>query len=121
MDVTRLNTGLRAAVCALAMLAVAPISAQRPHSTAADSPEWNVAAKDKILARMTYLIDKGAYVPNVDFSKWESALAKIKPDAEKAKTEDEFAGIVNAGLRNAFNISHIVLLPPRAVDQRMNQ
>jgi carboxyl-terminal processing protease len=122
MDVKQIRTGLRTAVCALAMLAIAPATlAQRPHSTAADSPEWNQAAKAKVLDRMSNLVLNQAYVPNVDFSKWQEALAKIKPDAEKAANEEEFAGIVNSGLRDAFNISHIVLLPPRAVDARVTQ
>src|SRR5258708_1320772 len=96
MDVKRINIGLRTAVCALAMLVVAPASyAQRPHSTAADSPEWTLAAKDQVLDRLSNYISKSAYVPGVDFSKWQTVLAKIRTDAEKAKTEDEFAGVVN--------------------------
>lgn len=122
MNVKPLSTGFRTVVCMLAMLAVAPASyAQRPHSTAADSPEWNQAAKAKVLDRMSKLILNNAYVPNIDFSKWDAALAKIKPDADKAQTEEEFAAVVDNGLRSAFNISHIVLLPPQAVKQRVDQ
>jgi len=121
MNVMRFRTGLRGAILALALLAVAPIGfAQRPHSTAADSPGWNDAAKQQVLDKMSSLITSRAYVPGVDFSKWDQFLAKIKPEAEKAKTENEFAGIVDNELRSAFNISHIVLLPPEAVDQRIN-
>jgi carboxyl-terminal processing protease len=129
MDVNQIRTGLRTAVCALAMLAIAPATlAQRPHSTPADSPEakraaqeWNQAAKDKVLDRMSSLVLTQAYVPNIDFSKWQEVLSKIKPEAQKAKSEEEFAGIINSGLHDAFNISHIVLMPPRAVDERMTQ
>lgn len=122
MDLKRFNIGLRTTACALAMLAVAPaIHAQRPHSTDADSPAWSNAAKDKVLDHMTSLILNNAYVPGIDFSKWDDMLAKIKPEAEKAKTEDEFANVVNIGLHDAFKISHIVLLPPRAVNQRETQ
>ncbi len=120
MNLMRLN-GLRTAICALAVLALAPATiAQRPHSTAADSPIWNDAAKEQVLNRMSRLIQNQAYVPGVDFSKWDAMLAKIRPDAVKAKTEDEFAAIVDTGLRDAFKISHIVLLPPSAVNQRNN-
>jgi carboxyl-terminal processing protease len=122
MDVKIFKIGLRTAVCTLALLAVAPTTlGQRPHSTAADSPEWTEFTKARVLDRMSKYILKDAYVPNVDFSKWDATMAKIRPEAEKAKTEEEFAAIVDNGLRNAFNISHIVLLPPAAVDQRINQ
>ncbi|MFI5387000.1 MAG: S41 family peptidase, partial [Fimbriimonadales bacterium] len=121
MNLTKLNLGLRGAMLGLVVLAVAtPILAQRPHSTAADSPEWNQAAKDQVLDKMSSLIVKAAYVPGVDFSKWDEVLAKIKPQAAKAQTEDEFAGIVDNGLHDAFKISHIVLLPPSAVRQRVD-
>jgi carboxyl-terminal processing protease len=120
MDVKRFNNGLRMAACALALLAVAPASyAQRPHSTEADAPVWNQAAKNQVLEKMSNMILTSAYVPGIDFSKWEAVVAKIKPEAEKAKSEEEFAGIVNAGLRDAFQISHINLIPPRAVENRV--
>ena len=120
MDVKKKNIGLRRALCALALLVVAPASfAQRPHSTAADSPEWNLSAKDKVLNALSNLIEDRAYVPGVDFSKWSEVIAKIKPDAEKAKTQEEFANVVNIGLHDAFNISHIVLMPPVAVENRV--
>jgi carboxyl-terminal processing protease len=122
MDVKVLMNGLRTAACALAMLAVAPATnAQRPHSTDADAPVWNVATKDQVLDTMSKIIQGAAYVPGVDFSKWDEFLAKIKPQAEKAASEEEFAGIVNYGLRDAFKISHINLIPPSDVDERATQ
>lgn len=120
MDVTRLKTGMRTAVCALALLAVAPGTfAQRPHSTAADSPEWNAASKSRLLRQISELITNSAYVPNVDFSKWNAALEKMKPDLDKAESQEEFAGVINSELHETFQISHIVLMPPRAVQQRV--
>lgn len=120
MEVSRLKSGLRNAACALALLAVAPGSfAQRPHSTAADSPAWNSASKTKLLQRISALVLNSAYVPNIDFARWNDALKAMKPDLDKAKNEEEFAGVVNTRLHDTFNISHIVLMPPRAVEQRV--
>ncbi|HTQ11370.1 MAG TPA: S41 family peptidase [Fimbriimonadaceae bacterium] len=117
-----LRKGLLAAASTVALLAVTPTAySQRPHSTAADSPEWTQAAKEQVLDRMSALITSRAYVPNVDFSKWDDFLSKIKTKAEQAKTQDEFAAIVDNELHSAFNISHIVLLPPEIVDQRNTQ
>lgn len=122
MQMNILNRSVRTALCALALLVASPaIHAQRPHSTAADSPGWNSAVKDKVLDEMSRIIENQAYVPGVDFSKWPEGLAKIKAKAEKAPNEDVFAEIVNVGLRDEFKISHIYLLPPKAVDQRVTQ
>ena len=122
MEVTRLRSGLRNAACALALLAVAPgILAQRPHSTAADNPQWTTASKGKLLESISKLVLNAAYVPNIDFNKWNTAITAMKPELDKAKNEEEFAGVINAELRDTFHISHIVLMPPRAVEQRVTQ
>ncbi|HWA84422.1 MAG TPA: PDZ domain-containing protein, partial [Fimbriimonadaceae bacterium] len=120
MDVKNLNNGLRAAACAVALIAVAAVTyAQRPHSTAADGPGWTLAAKNQVLDKMTNYILTQAYVPGVDFTKWQTTLKEIKPEVEKAGTEDEFAGILDKAMRDTFKISHIVLLPPEAVKSRV--
>ena len=116
---SKLQNGIRAAAAVLALvIAPATILAQRPHSTAADKPVWNQKAKDEVIEGMSNYVLNSAYVPGIDFSTWKAELAKIRVDADKAKSEDEFAGLINRGLHEQFNISHIVLMPPSAVEAR---
>lgn len=116
---SKLHNGIRAAVAAVALIITPSATmAQRPHSTAADKPVWNQKAKDEVIEGMSNYVLNFAYVPGIDFAQWKTELAKIRTDADKAKNEDEFAGMINRGLHDQFNISHIVLMPPSAVEAR---
>src|SRR5688500_7278911 len=103
LTMTKLNTGLRTALLAMALI-VAPAStiAQRPHSTAADKPVWNQKAKDEVIEGMNRYLLNSAYVPGVDFEKWNTVIAKIKEQADKSKSEDEFASLINRSLYEKF-------------------
>ncbi len=61
-----------------------------------------------------------AFVPNVDFTKWDEFLAAEKEGIEKASTEMDFASAVNRAL-NKFGFSHITLFPPSFGQQRLTQ
>ncbi len=121
MSVKSFSIGVRSAVLAIALLVTPAAIGQRPHATAQDRPVWDLTAKNAVIDQMSKYVENSAYVPGIDFSTWQSSLAKIREDANKAQSEDEFAGLINKGLHDQFNISHIVLLPPRAVRARSEQ
>lgn len=104
---TRTLTGI-----ALALLAL-PVFAQEP--TAITSSQ-----KSEVLSRMTQLITRNAFVPGVDFSRWEKFVEEEKTEIDDAKDVDTFNTAVNKALRN-FGFSHIVLMSPQATQARINR
>jgi carboxyl-terminal processing protease len=76
--------------------------------------------KDAVLERMGAIIGTSAFVPGVDFSKWDEFVSKHKGEIEKAKTEEQFAEAVNGALQE-FGFSHIVLATPRAARARVER
>lgn len=67
------------------------------------------AVKDTLLNR--------AFVPNLDFSKWDELTEKHKESFERADTDVRFVSAVNRALRE-FGISHVGLRTPRATNVR---
>lgn len=73
--------------------------------------------RTEILDRLTSRIENVAFVPGIDFKKWDDFLSKEKPKIEEAKNDDEFKVAVNEALRK-FGFSHIVLASPRDANVR---
>ncbi len=73
--------------------------------------------RTEILDRLTSRIENVAFVPGIDFKKWDDFLSKEKPKIEEAKNDDEFKTAVNEALRK-FGFSHIVLASPRDANVR---
>ncbi len=69
--------------------------------------------KEEILARVTEIIQRFAYVPGVDFSRWPEILKAQQERISAAKDSSTFAGEVNRAL-SKFGASHIVLNTPQA-------
>ncbi len=110
---------IRALSAALALLLVAPLvigqGADATPKPGALTPE----TKTKVLEEASKLITTSAYVPGVDFTKWNTYLATEKDKLDKAKTDDEFADAFQAAI-SKFGFSHLVLHTPRAVATRMS-
>ena len=70
-------------------------------------------AKAEVLAKMNDIIERYAFVPNVDFQTWPKLLATHQKEIDDAKDDDAFARAVNGALRD-FGFSHIVLATPKA-------
>lgn len=103
---TRLGAVLAVLGCTLTVWAqTAPISKER---------------KAEVLDAMGVVIGTQAYVPGVDFSKWDDFVAKHQKDIDKAETEENFAEAVNGALQE-FGFSHIVLATPRAARARVEK
>jgi carboxyl-terminal processing protease len=73
--------------------------------------------KELVLKEMSRYITETAFVPGVDFTKWDEYLAKSKESIDAAKTDEEFGRAVNGAL-NEFKFSHIVLMTPRVATVR---
>lgn len=76
--------------------------------------------KDAVLTKMTELVTKSAFVPGKDFSKWPEFLAAQREKIDKSEDAEDFTHEVMVALEK-FGISHIVLMPPKAVEARNDQ
>lgn len=79
------------------------------------SPE----VKDQVLASIHRILENEAFVPNVDFSKWDTYLSKDKKEIANAKTDDEFAAAVQSAAAK-FGVSHIYLMTPTEARARID-
>lgn len=75
------------------------------------SPPINAEEKAEVLESIKGVVEKRAFVPNVDFSKWSGFVEKRKDTIEKAETISTFTTEVNRALRE-FGFSHIRLQAP---------
>jgi carboxyl-terminal processing protease len=83
-------------------------------------PEFTSETKEAVLKAMERTINRSAFVPGVDFSRWSEFVASQKEAIDKAKTEMEFTLAVNRALQR-FGFSHITLFPPDFGRQRISQ
>jgi carboxyl-terminal processing protease len=106
----------------LKRLLLLPFLAVLALASAQTDPKKPLTAEDKagVIKGMTKLITENAFVPGVDFSKWNDMLEKAKIDIDGSKTSDEFVFAVNTALRK-FEFSHIVLLSPQAMEMRVRR
>lgn len=102
-------------------------AAQAQTSAPADSPTngpsyAKVTAEEKqdILDKVNEVVEKHAFVPGVDFTKWPQFLSTERADIDKAQDDHEFALAVNAALHK-FGFSHIVLITPESAQARLSQ
>jgi carboxyl-terminal processing protease len=86
----------------------------------AQDPTISKEQKAEVMEAMGSVIESVAYVPGVDFSKWDEFVAKHQADIDKATTEGDFSEAVNAALQE-FGFSHIVLATPRAARARVEK
>jgi carboxyl-terminal processing protease len=73
--------------------------------------------KQSVLKSLEETLTTRAFVPGVDFKKWNEFIEKKKEDIEKDKDVASFTRTVNQALRD-FGISHCRLQTPRATSQR---
>lgn len=116
----RIRRFVLAALAALVLpnLSVAQEQMGNPFKSA--EPQFGKEVKDAVLKRMTELIERAAYVPGVDFTKWAEFVGKRQAEIDKAANADEFVRALNGGLRE-FGFSHIVMSTPRATQARLER
>ena len=109
-----IRTSLRSRLLPL-LIGAAALAAVVPAQTIDKSP----TAKAEVLAKMSEVISKYAFVPNVDFGQWPKFLESQQAKIDAAKTDDEFIRAVNGALRE-FGFSHIVLASPKMAQARQS-
>lgn len=77
------------------------------------------AQKTEVLASIRSKLETKAFVPNVQFDKWDGYIAKYKKQLDAAKNDSEFALAVEEALQG-FGISHIGLITPQAASARID-
>jgi carboxyl-terminal processing protease len=92
---------------------VLAISIVVPAQTIDGKPE----VRTEILDKLTSQIENVAFVPGIDFKKWDEFLKAERPKIDQAKNDDEFKGAVNEALRK-FGFSHILLATPKDANVR---
>lgn len=79
--------------------------------------EFTQDVREEILKGVTDILENRAFVPNVDFKKWDGELAKSHDDLVKLDSENAFTNGVNKLLRE-FGITHIGLRTPKSAEFR---
>lgn len=87
---------------------------------AAQTVDGKPEVKAEILKSVADTLAKQAFVPNVDFTKWDSFIEAEKKRIDEAKNDEEFGRVVNEALHK-FGASHIVLGTPKMAEQRRTQ
>jgi hypothetical protein len=73
--------------------------------------------KAAVLERATHLVRERAFATNVDFGKWDAAVAKYQARLDAAETVEQYSLALNRAL-NEMGISHLDILPPKAAEER---
>ena len=85
--------------------------------TQATSAGLTAEQKDAILGAIKETVTTRAFVPGVDFKKWDEFVEKHKADLDGASDEAGFSRVVNQILRD-FGLTHIRLANPRSTAAR---
>jgi len=110
-----MSSSLRFPGRATAIAAFAILASSVMAQTVDNKPE----VKSEILDRVTTLLSTRAFVPGLDFGKWQSFVDSEKAKLDESKNDDEFTFAVNEALTK-FGASHIYFASPRLADQRVS-
>src|SRR5579862_1629911 len=111
------------AITCLAAFHVASFSQQTPPTTPPPATTTTTPApfdakvRQEVIDGLTDTLTKHAFVPGVDFSKWQTFLDSHRADIDKTEDERAFATELNRVLKQ-FGVSHIALRTPRSATQR---
>ncbi|MFM9873874.1 MAG: S41 family peptidase [Fimbriimonadaceae bacterium] len=109
-------------LCALMLASlVLPVVASAQFKTGEElvkkDVEFTAEIREQILTGLTDILETRAFVPGLDFKKWDDLLAKNRDELLKIETENGFTAGVNRLLRD-FGITHIGLQSPRSANFR---
>lgn len=86
-------------------------------TTSVFGQDLSAEQKQSVLKSIQETLNTRAFVPGVDFKKWDEFVAKKKEDIDKDADVASFTRTINQALRD-FGISHCRLQTPRATSQR---
>lgn len=99
---------------ALGFVMAASALAQTPPQTPAKlTPE----VKAEVIKEVNRIVTNVAFVPGVDFAKWQEFMTSQQESVDKAEDPRAFTLAVNTALRQ-FGISHIVMTTPEMASAR---
>lgn len=78
----------------------------------AQTVDGNPKVKQEVLDRVAAILSQSAFVPGIDFGKWDEFIQDEKTAIDAAKDDDEFRNAVNTALHK-FGASHAVLMTPK--------
>jgi carboxyl-terminal processing protease len=104
-------------LAAASVTLVAAVSMAQATSPAPTATTFGTKEKQELLGKIGSLITERAFVPGVDFKKWNQFMEANKKDIEAAKDENAFTAEINKAL-NKFGFSHIMLFSPQATKLR---
>lgn len=81
------------------------------------APAFTEEVRGEILDGVTLILKERAFVPGLDFAKWDTLLETNREQLLKVENENSFASGVNRLLRE-FGISHVGLRTPRSREFR---
>lgn len=106
---------------AVVLAALAPLAGFAQFKTGEElvkkEAEFTVEVREEILSGVTDILKTRAFVPGLDFNRWDELLEKNKEDLLKIGTENGFTSGVNRLIRE-FGISHVGLRTPRSATFR---
>ena len=106
---------------ALVLAALAPLAGFAQFKTGEElvkkETEFTVEVREEILKGVTDILKTRAFVPGLDFNRWDELLEKNKDDLMKVESENSFTSAVNRIIRE-FGISHVGLRTPRSATFR---
>lgn len=96
----------------LAALMAAPVMAQET-----PKPSLDEGTKATVLMEVTSILESVAFVPGVDFDKWDAMVQENEEHLNGAKSPEDLAVVVNQMFQK-FGLSHILLFSPVAAERR---
>ncbi len=102
-----------------AALVVGGAFAQTPSAPTTATP-LTKETKDEVMKEVNRIVTSVAFVPGVDFSKWNDFIDGEKASLDKADNPGDFVLAVNMALRK-FGVSHIVMATPEMATMRRTQ
>ncbi|HZH99264.1 MAG TPA: hypothetical protein VEX38_09855, partial [Fimbriimonadaceae bacterium] len=112
------RVALLASLSLLATVSIAQPAAEKKDETA--KPALTKEIKQTVLTKVSEVVTNTAYVPGVDFTKWNDFIAGEQESIDKAATERDFVNAVNAAMKK-FGFSHIMLASPEAARARITR
>jgi carboxyl-terminal processing protease len=80
--------------------------------TLAQTVDGKPEVKDKVLADISAILEKKAYVPGISFDRWPDLVKESQAELDNAKDDEDFVHAVNKILIK-LGTSHLELISPR--------
>ncbi|MBX3119442.1 MAG: PDZ domain-containing protein [Fimbriimonadaceae bacterium] len=109
---------LQRVLVSFAIIATAlPVLAQETTGQQGMSAE----AKKEVIAGLTNVVKERAFVPGVDFTKWDEFIKSKEQEINDVKSPEQLSDLINEEMVRFFKASHLVLINPKAAEARKDR